>query len=204
MFASVNKATTYHAYFRDNFVSVIGTIRVIKASSKEQLSNSNIRNPDIEKNFTFGDYCMNPRILYLIKRAEIEVTSRMSRAFEEFDITPIQFTILYFVDYDKGDLSSAQLSRRFSMTPQSMNELVTVLERKKLLKKSVDPAHKRILRLRLTAKGKKLLTDCNGALDLLEDSLLGGFTAAETNTLRSLIGKILETARENRQPVDLF
>jgi len=147
---------------------------------------------------------MNPRILYLIKRAEIEVTSRMSRAFEEFDITPIQFTILYFVDYDKGDLSSAQLSRRFSMTPQSMNELVTVLERKKLLKKSVDPAHKRILRLRLTAKGKKLLTDCNGALDLLEDSLLGGFTAAETNTLRSLIGKILETARENRQPVDLF
>ena len=77
---------------------------------------------------------MNPRLLYLIKRAEIEVTSRMSRALEAYNITPIQFTVLYFVDYDKGDLSSAQLSRRFSMTPQSMNELVTVLERKKLLK----------------------------------------------------------------------
>ena len=142
---------------------------------------------------------MNPRILYLIKRAEIEVTSRMSRAFEEFDITPIQFTILYFVDYDKGDLSSAQLSRRFSMTPQSMNELVTVLERKKLLKKSVDPAHKRILRLSLTAKGKKLLQECNAALDHLEDSLLQGLTAIETNTFRSLIGRILETTRENHK-----
>ena len=142
---------------------------------------------------------MNPRILYLIKRAEIEVTSRMSRAFDEFDITPIQFTILYFVDYDKGDLSSAQLSRRFSMTPQSMNELVSVLERKKLLKKSVDPAHKRILRLSLTARGKKLLQDCNAALDHLEESLLQELTAAETNTLRSLIGKILEMARENHQ-----
>ena len=141
---------------------------------------------------------MNPRILYLIKRAEIEVTSRMSRALEEFDITPIQFTILYFVDYDKGDLSSAQLSRRFSMTPQSMNELVSVLERKKLLKKSVDPAHKRILRLSLTARGKKLLQDCNAALDHLEESLLQELTAAETNTLRSLIGKILETAKDNR------
>ena len=140
---------------------------------------------------------MNPRIIYLIKRAEIEVTSRMSRAFEEYDITPIQFTILYFVDYDKGDLSSAQLSRRFSMTPQSMNELVTVLERKKLLKKSVDPAHKRILRLSLTEKGKKLLQDCNAALDLLEDSLLKGLTSTETNTLRRLIGKILETVRDN-------
>lgn len=143
---------------------------------------------------------MNPRILYLIKRAEIEVTSRMSRALEEFDITPIQFTILYFVDYDKGDLSSAQLSRRFSMTPQSMNELVTVLERKKLLKKSVDPAHKRILRLSLTAKGKKLLKDCNAALDLLEESLLQGLTTTETNSLKSLIGKILEEARE-KQPL---
>ena len=143
---------------------------------------------------------MNPRILYLIKRAEIEVTSRMSRSLEEFDITPIQFTILYFVDYDKGDLSSAQLSRRFSMTPQSMNELVTVLERKKLLKKSVDPAHKRILRLSLTAKGKKLLKDCNAALDLLEESLLQGLTTTETNSLKSLIGKILEEARE-KQPL---
>jgi len=143
---------------------------------------------------------MNPRILYLIKRAEIEVTSRMSRALEEFDITPIQFTILYFVDYDKGDLSSAQLSRRFSMTPQSMNELVAVLERKKLLKKSVDPAHKRILRLSLTAKGKKLLKDCNAALDLLEESLLQGLTTTETNSLKSLIGKILEEARE-KQPL---
>ncbi len=139
---------------------------------------------------------MNPRMLYLIKRAEIEVTSRMSRALEKYDITPIQFTVLYFVDYDKGDLSSAQLSRRFSMTPQSMNELVAVLERKKLLKKTVDPAHKRILRISLTAKGNKLLNDCNSTLDMAETALLAGLSETETGTLRNLIGKILETARE--------
>jgi DNA-binding MarR family transcriptional regulator len=139
---------------------------------------------------------MNPRILYLIKRAEIEVTSRMAVTLEDFDITPIQFTVLYFVDYDNGDLSSAQLSRRFSMTPQSMNELVSVLERKKLLKKEVDPSHKRILHLRLTAKGKKLLADCNTALDIMEETLLKGLSDKETQTLRNLLGKILVTARE--------
>jgi DNA-binding MarR family transcriptional regulator len=140
---------------------------------------------------------MNPRLLYLIKRAEIEVTSRMSRTLEPYEITPIQFTVLYFVDYDKGDLSSAQLSRRFSMTPQSMNELVKVLETKKLLKKTADPSHKRILRLSLTAKGKKLLQDCNSALDIMEALLLQGLSAAENNTLRNLIGKILETSKQN-------
>lgn len=135
-------------------------------------------------------------MLYLIKRAEIEVTSRMARALEQYDITPIQFTVLYFVDYDKGDLSSAQLSRRFSMTPQSMNELVTVLERKKLLKKNADPSHKRILRLSLTAKGKKLLSDCNSTLDIMENALLAELSDTETGMLRNLIGKILDTTKE--------
>ena len=143
---------------------------------------------------------MNTRILYLIKRAEIEVTSRMAKALEDEAITPIQFTVLYFVDYDKGDLSSAQLSRRFSMTPQSMSELVGVLEKKKLLKKTTDPAHKRILRLSLTAKGKKLLSDCNATLDSVEEILLKGLSVAETQTLRNLIGKILEASRHTVSP----
>ena len=140
---------------------------------------------------------MIPRTLYLIKRAEIEVTSRMAKTLEDYAITPIQFTVLYFVDYDKGDLSSAQLSRRFSMTPQSMNELVAVLEKKKLLKKTMDPAHRRILRISLTAKGKKVLDDCNIALDIMEESLLQGLSPGENETLRNLIRKILESSRQN-------
>src|SRR5688572_23660355 len=98
---------------------------------------------------------LNPRILYLIKRLEIEQTSRMTRALEQFALSPIQFAILYFVDYDQGDLSSAQLSRRFLMTPQSMNEQFRVLERKKLLNKKTDPSHKKILRIALTFKGNQ-------------------------------------------------
>ncbi len=139
---------------------------------------------------------MNPRTLYLIKRAEIEVTSRMAVTLEDFDITPIQFTVLYFVDYDKGDLSSAQLSRRFSMTPQSMNELVAVLEKKKLLKKTTDPSHRRILRLSLTAKGKRILENCNLALDTIEEVLLKRLTQVQTETLKEILGTVLTTSRE--------
>lgn len=140
---------------------------------------------------------MLPRIIYLIKRAEIEVTSRMNKTLDAYDITPIQFTLLYFIDTAKGDFSSAQLSRRFSMTPQSMNELVQVLLRKKLLKKTTDPSHRRILRISLTAKGKQVLQDCNTALDTMEEILLKDLSIADTVTLRNLIGKILEAAREN-------
>ena len=125
------------------------------------------------------------------------MTSRMSRALEQYAITPIQFTVLYFVNHDKGDLSSAQLSRRFSMTPQSMNELVTVLQRKKLVKKTVDAAHKRILRVSLTAKGIKLLADCNTEMDALEDELLEDLSSTEIQKFREVIGKILDSSRKN-------
>jgi len=139
---------------------------------------------------------MTPRIIYLVKRAEIEITSRMVNALEVWGLTPIQFSLLYFIDINKGDLSSAQLSRRFSVTPQSMNELVQVLERKKLLKKNVDPSHRRILRISLTKKGKQLLENSNHALDTLEANLLKELSKEETNTFRNLLGTILETARE--------
>jgi DNA-binding MarR family transcriptional regulator len=142
---------------------------------------------------------MNPRIIYLIKRAEIEVTSRMSQALEKYSVTPIQFTLLYFVKQNKGDLSSAQLSRRFSMTPQSMNELITILQRKKLVKKAVDPLHKRILRISLTAKGSRLLTDCNTALDHVEDDLLNGFTNVDLDKIRELVGKIISASRDKTE-----
>ncbi|SHH48480.1 DNA-binding transcriptional regulator, MarR family [Chryseolinea serpens] len=137
-----------------------------------------------------------PRMLYLVKRAEIDGYSRMVKALAKYELTPIQYTVLYFVDYDEGDLSSAQLSRRFFMTPQSMNELVAILEKKKLLKKTTDPAHKRILRIALTAKGKKTLDACNRDLDAVEEKMLQQLTSKEIETLRELLRKLIDTNRE--------
>jgi len=82
------------------------------------------------------------------------------------------------------------------MTPQSMNELIAVLQRKKLLKKAVDPAHKRILRISLTTKGTQLLNDCNTALDHVEEALLTNMSNVEMEKFRELVGKILASGRE--------
>ena len=136
---------------------------------------------------------MNPRVLYLIKRMEIESAARMADAMQQYNLTPIQYAILYFVDHDKGDFfSSSQLSRRFSMTAQSMNEFVGVLEKKRLLKKTTDPSHKRILRIALTAKGKKTLKDCNRKSDVVEEKFLEKLTKRQTEIFRDLIGKIMD------------
>jgi DNA-binding MarR family transcriptional regulator len=134
---------------------------------------------------------MPARTIYLIKRLETEVTSQMVKILGAYDITPSQYTILSFVGDNKTDLSSAQLSRRFLMTPQSMNEVVTTLQRKELLEKNIDPNHKRILRISLTEKGQAMLTQCNVAMDEFEVKLLEDFSEEDVDLFRNFIGKIL-------------
>jgi DNA-binding MarR family transcriptional regulator len=140
---------------------------------------------------------MQARTVYLSKRVETEVTVHMAKALNNFDITPLQFAIMSFVDTDTTNFSSSQLSRRFSMTPQSMNETVGILQRKNLIIKSIDPQHKRVLRLSLTDKGKAILTEANKGVDMVEQKLFDCLTPDELHIYRSLMGKILIAARNN-------
>lgn len=139
---------------------------------------------------------MPARTIYLIKRLETEVTANMIKILGAYDITPSQFIILNFVGDNETDLSSAQLSRRFLMTPQSMNEVVTTLQRKDLLERNTDPNHKRILRITLTDKGKEVLEICNAAMDVFEEKLLKKLKAKEKEVFRGSIGKILGNIKE--------
>jgi DNA-binding MarR family transcriptional regulator len=120
----------------------------------------------------------------------------MTKILGEYDITPSQFIILNFVNDNADDLSSAQLSRRFLMTPQSMNETVTTLHKKQMLEKYTDPNHKRIHRISLTEKGKETLKTCNAAMDKLEENLLETLTKQEVDVYRNLMGKILNKTRQ--------
>jgi DNA-binding MarR family transcriptional regulator len=138
---------------------------------------------------------MQPRTIYLVKRVETEVTVAMSNALSAYDIKPLQYAVLSFVEAQGAHFSSAQLSRRFSMTPQSMNETVAILERKNMLEKTNDPNHKRVLLLNLTEQGKDVLTDCTTAVNALETHLFSSLNQNELSQFRALMGKFLE---ENR------
>jgi DNA-binding MarR family transcriptional regulator len=140
---------------------------------------------------------MKVRTVYLTKRIETEVTLQMSKALTPYDLTPLQFAVLSFVGADNPNFSSAQLSRRFAMTPQSMNEIVRILLKKDLINQTIDPSHKRILRLSLTELGKEILKKCNTAINTVERNLFGDLTEEEYNLFRSVMGKILEKARMN-------
>jgi DNA-binding MarR family transcriptional regulator len=138
---------------------------------------------------------MAARTVYLIKRIETEVTAKMNNVLSDFGITLSQFIVLNFVNDNQTDLSSAQLSRRFKMTPQSMNETVSLLQLKDLIIKNADVENKRILRISLTEKGVTILKQCNTAIDEVENELFATLSQTELDTLRLLIGSILQAAK---------
>ena len=138
---------------------------------------------------------MAARTVYLIKRVETEVTAKMNKALMDFGITLSQFIVLNFVNDNQDDLSSAQLSRRFKMTPQSMNETVTLLQMKDLIIKNVAIENKRILRISLTEKGIRLLNECNVAIDEVETELFSTLSEVELDSFRQLIGSILKAVK---------
>ncbi len=137
------------------------------------------------------------RVIYFIKRVEVEVTSLMIQYLEEYEITPVQYTILSFIGINSSDFSSAQLSRRFRMTPQSMNEMVTNLRKKELIEKNTDPNHKRILRLTLTTKGEEMLEKCEKAIDIVEGKLMKNMSPEDIENFKQLMGKVILASRES-------
>ena len=137
------------------------------------------------------------RVIYFIKRVEVEVTSLMIQYLEEYEITPVQYTILSFIGINSSDFSSAQLSRRFRMTPQSMNEMVTNLRKKELIEKNTDPNHKRILRLTLTTKGEEMLEKCEKAIDIVEGKLMKNMSTEDIENFKKLMGKVILASRES-------
>ena len=111
------------------------------------------------------------RLSYVIARLDRAVRRGIDDVLEPFGLTIPQFTTLSVLARRSG-LSNAQLARRAYITPQSMNEVVLQLERRGLLERAPDPAHRRILRASVTAEGRRLLERCEQGVAEMERTML--------------------------------
>jgi DNA-binding MarR family transcriptional regulator len=122
-------------------------------------------------------------MVYLLARTFYEVRDRTDATLKPFNLTPMQFTILASLGRWEG-LNSAELSRRFNVTPQSMGEMVGNLERRGLVVRRSDPDNRRALKLELTNKGRGLVETCTAGMRKLEMELFSAFSPDELHDLR--------------------
>ncbi len=139
-----------------------------------------------------------PRTMYLLNQANQAVRSQLEAALRDLQMTGIQYTILTIVDQHEG-ISSAELSRRFFVTAQTMNEIINGLEQRDLIARKEDPANKRILRMKLTAQGRRLLKKCEDIADRIEEAAFDWIHPNENETLRQSLRSLLRGLRERNR-----
>ena len=140
-----------------------------------------------------------PRIAYLIRRTQLIVYTQMTECLREYNLTPMQYLLLS-LSHRGGEMSSADLARRFAVSPQSMNEMITALQRKRLITRRRSMEHRRILRISLTSAGASLLNDCDRRVDSLEKWLFAALSSAEKRLFRKLLTAFINSAEPDCVP----
>jgi DNA-binding MarR family transcriptional regulator len=134
--------------------------------------------------------------IYLLKRAELAVRSCMEVALAQFDLTPAQFLMLFRLR-DHAELSGAALARELGIRPQSIVDLTGPLERNGFLERSPSKQHGRVLHLRLTSAGKKLLADALRVAARVESELLEDVQDEALSALQEGLSKLWSRAESH-------
>ena len=140
-----------------------------------------------------------PRTIYLVKMLDVAIRAGLEQRLQEFQLTGAQYTVLSLLS-TRDNLSSADLSRRFLVTPQSMNEMIMALERKELVSRQEDEDNRRILRVKLTPHGQAVLKRCDRQVDGLEAELFGALDPSELARLRETLNAVVASHRSATAP----
>jgi DNA-binding MarR family transcriptional regulator len=130
------------------------------------------------------------RISYVIARLDRAIRREIADMAAPHGLTATQFTALSVLRTGKG-LSNAQLARRSYVTPQSMIEMLGTLENKGLVQRAPAPDHGRIMHVELTARGRRVLAQCDAEIDRIEENMTRELSPAQLaafeRTLRSCV-----------------
>ena len=134
--------------------------------------------------------------VYLLKRAELAVRGCVESALGEVAVTPSQYFVLFLVKTGEAT-SSAELARATGVLPQSMTELIALLEKRALITRTPDTGNNRILRIELTAAGERLYGKATELAIRLERELFESFERGEVDALNALFARLIASAEQH-------
>jgi DNA-binding MarR family transcriptional regulator len=127
-----------------------------------------------------------PRLTYLIGSLDRILRRRMTDALSPIGLTLAQFTALSVLEA-RGKASNAELAERSFTTPQSANEIMSVMAARKWITRECDPNHGRIVLLQMTDEGREVLHKCSRVVQAVEEKMLGGVDLDDATRVRAAL-----------------
>lgn len=134
---------------------------------------------------------LTDNILWLLKQAFYFSLTSVNEAVSEHGVSTAQIGVLRQLSNEPG-LSGAELARRLLISPQGVQLALTALEKRGLVERKQNPAHGRILQAFLTDQGRATAAAVVNDAIAAHDKVFGVLSKDEQQTLRDLLGRVVE------------
>jgi DNA-binding MarR family transcriptional regulator len=126
-------------------------------------------------------------------------TTATAEALDGFDLTPLQYAVIAYVQVEP-DLDQSGLAARLGIDRNNASLLVEQLEAKGLLSRRVNGADRRARLLRLTPRGEKLRARVQPVTHAGQQRLLSVLEPAERELLLDMLVRVIEGNRPLARP----
>lgn len=123
------------------------------------------------------------RVGYLLRQAHQAFRAAAQSELSPLGVTLAQYAVLSVADAEPG-LSGAELARDCMLTPQTVNEIVSLLAAAGLLERRPDAKDKRLRRMFVTEAGRDLLSRARPTVHAVERRMTASLGDAELALLR--------------------
>jgi DNA-binding MarR family transcriptional regulator len=127
-----------------------------------------------------------PRVSYVVGRLNRALSLAIEERVAKHGLTLSQYTALSILRVRSG-LSNAQLARRGFVRPQSMMQVTSALEARRLIVRTPDASHGRVLKTAITPEGRRILAACDRAVTEMETEMLAGLDEQQVDQLRETL-----------------
>jgi DNA-binding MarR family transcriptional regulator len=125
-------------------------------------------------------------ITLLLRQIQGATRRATEEALRDTNLTAAQANVLTELAYGQAR-SNAELARLYSVTPQSMVEILASLERGGLISRSAKPNQGRAMPAELTKEGHSRTLSVHLAMRQVEQQLLSALSTADISQLRRLL-----------------
>ena len=137
-----------------------------------------------------------PRLTYLIGSLDRILRRRMTDALSPMGLTVAQYTALSVL-HARGSASNAELAERSFITPQSANEVMSVMAARGWITRKSDPNHGRILLLQMTDEGRDVLQKCALIVHAVESDMLSGLDTDDASDVQTALELFVRNLRND-------
>ena len=131
------------------------------------------------------------RLGYALKRAQHALRMNMDEVLKPVGLTMAQYVVMCALDAEPG-MSNARLARASFVTAQTMQGVLSNLERAGIVERTPDPGNARVLRGILSAKGRKVLGEAHRAVAVVEARLVASVGSDMVGAMAEALYKCAE------------